>query len=88
MKLGTLNCRGLKFDLKERQLCTDLETYNLDFLAVQETHRSDIGNIRLESLKQRKYRFFQSGVAVNKGRINAGVGILVSDNDLECTLHQ
>ena len=33
-----LNCRGLKSDHKLTQLANDFQNYNLEYLAIQETH--------------------------------------------------
>ena len=31
LKCGTLNCRGIKNDLKQKQIATDMEEYGIDF---------------------------------------------------------
>ena len=84
-KLGSLNCRGINYNLKELQLATDFENYKLDFLAVQETHIKEQKILSIESLKGRKYTLYNSGQDINSNQRNfTGVGIITREN-FNCT---
>ena len=38
LRIGSLNVRGLRNELKQRLVATDLEKYNINVLLIQETH--------------------------------------------------
>ena len=52
IKIGSLNCRGLRYNVKETQIATDFKTYKLDILAVQETHIKDTSVNKLNLWKE------------------------------------
>jgi len=83
LRCGTLNCRGIGNDLKQKQLATDMEDYNLDILCIQETHIQGQDVVTIESLNKNRnrYKLYNSGSNLDK---KAGVGIIVREN-FECT---
>ena len=82
LRCGTLNCRGIGNDLKQKQLATDMEDYNLD-ICIQETHIQGQDVVTIESLNKNRnrYKLYNSGSNFDK---KAGVGIVVREN-FECT---
>ena len=75
IKIGSLYCRGLRYNLKETQIATDFKTYKLDILAVQETHIKDTSVKQIKPLKGSLLNFYSSG---NSHR--TGVGIITDQN--------
>ena len=72
LKIGTLNCRGLtKFDKKE-ELVRDINKYNIDILAVQETKIKGISE--LEQINN--YTFYKAEC----DNSYHGVGFIVKNN--------
>ncbi len=79
LRVGTFNCRGLKQEIKKKNILTDLECYKLDVLALQETHLKGSGVTTLTSNNGKQYDFYYGGVEeTRKGKINGGVGIIIS----------
>jgi len=87
LNIGTLNCNGINYNLKETMLGTDFENYKLDVLSLQETHLKGNGIKDIYSVKGRKYILYYSGIDENsKERNFSGVGILVRE-DADTTFH-
>ena len=38
LRVGTLNVRGLRQEIKRTNIASDIEKYKLDILLIQETH--------------------------------------------------
>lgn len=74
-RFGSLNCRGLKDAMKKHQVAEDAHRYNIEMLAIQETHTTtnDVEILRTMNNKQ-SYILYHSG---REGERRAGVGILV-----------
>ena len=43
LRIGTLNVRGLKTEIKLNNIAADMESFKIDALAVQETHMAGNG---------------------------------------------
>ena len=83
LRVGTFNCRGIKQELKKKNILHDLECYKLDILTLQETHLKGTGVISITTNSGKQYDFYYGGIDENtKGRINGGVGIII-DKDLK-----
>ena len=72
MKIGTFNVRGLLDKQKLEDLTEDLESYDLDILAVQETHIRGTHKIALGN----KYTLYNTGSIEHSYH---GVGIIVKN---------
>ena len=73
MKIATWNLRGLIEDQKQHSLLKDLISYNLDIVAVQETHLRGTQKIELGN----KYTFYNTGPTDHS---HHGVGIIVKNS--------
>ena len=67
--LGTFNVRGLTSEIKKEQLCTDIESYHLDLVCLQETK---IANGADMTIKQHRLLCFESNSR------HYGCGFLIS----------
>jgi len=83
-KIRSLNCRGLKMELKCRQLATDMDDYKMDILCIQETHLRENDIFVIISFNNKRYCLqFRTESTKTKFR---GVGIVVEQN-LDCTFN-
>ena len=75
MHFGSLNCRGAQKPAKKSQIADDMHSYNIQMLALQETHiaENQVENITTSDGKQH-YTKYYSG---KQGQTRAGVGIVV-----------
>ncbi|XP_033112252.1 uncharacterized protein LOC117113116 [Anneissia japonica] len=74
LAVGTLNVRGIRSHLKQKDLALDLERYNVQILGVQETHLQGTGVIDLPCSGNLKYVLFYTGSDNNS---HHGVGIAI-----------
>ena len=75
LKTGTLNVRGIRSDENKENLANDMIKYDLQILAIQETHLSGTGTISIKTTdKMKTYDLFYTGTKENK---HHGVGIVV-----------
>ena len=89
IKIGTLNCRGLKCEykgiVKKHHIAEDMKSYNLDILAIQETHVNTDEPETIKSLDGKsQYMLYHSYVdsqkTNGKGQVErAGVAIAVRE---------
>src|SRR5437899_1121772 len=79
LRIGTLNVRGLRNELKRTTIASDIEKYKLDILLIQETHIKNTEIFEIKSNKNSKYIVYNSG-----GGSFRGVGI-ITRSDLECS---
>ena len=75
-KVGTFNCRGLRTDIKQKQLANDVRAYHLDALAVTETHLAAEGIKQIKSTNGHIYNFYNAGITDNNRSVG-GVGIVI-----------
>jgi len=81
LKIGTLNCRGINYQLKETMIATDFEEYKIDILTLQETHIRGTGVKEISTIKGKKYTLHYSGLSeTSKEKNFSGVGIIIKDN--------
>ena len=74
-RIGSFNCQGLATSMvKLRTLADDFEKYNLNTLAIQETHIQGYGTKILKSSTNKEYLLYYSG---SKETSENGVGIIL-----------
>ena len=78
LKIGSLNARGITYDLKEKQIGTDFDSYKLDLLAVQETHLKGNGILSINNINcSKEFKLHYSGIPIDSKEKNFhGVGII------------
>ena len=76
ISIGTLNCRGIRGELKQKQLAGDIRRYKLQIVAIQETHLQATGAFEISDGTNR-YEVFYTGA--NENRYH-GVGIIADKN--------
>ena len=78
-RIGTLNCRGLKTSItKPNQLADDMKQYQLDMMAIQETHLDQTDTDTITTTDGTStYTLHLSG---KEGERRTGVGIVVRRN--------
>ena len=75
MRIATWNLRGINDPRKQQDLANDLEKYEIDLLAVQETHFRKTGELNLpQAEKKSEYTLHFTGP---KDSSRHGVGIVV-----------
>ena len=74
IKVGSLNVRGLKQNVKENQLADNMRRYDLDILAIQETHLTGTGVKEIKTSDGRQaYDLFYTG---SDTQSHHGIGII------------
>ena len=80
LKIGTLNCRGLRDVEKQTDLAKDLESYDLDILCLQETHLEGSGTLNIKTSKNESYDFMFSGSNSDNSKNSwSGVAIVIKE---------
>lgn len=82
MMFGSLNCRGGKTEIKKSHLADDMYAYDLEMLAVQETHTTTEGPETIET-SDRKSKYILH-ISDKEGMSRAAVGIIVKSSAKEC----
>lgn len=78
LKIGTLNCRGLKSETKRHHIAEDIRSYNMDILALQETHMGDEPPEEISTIDGREtFMVYHSAKDANDARTRAGTAIVV-----------
>ena len=78
LKVGSLNCRGLKGEggkTKRIHLAEDMQKYKLDILAIQETHTEGIDPEEIKTSDNKSIYMIYHSTATEKNR--AGTAIIV-----------
>ena len=76
LAIGTINCRGIRGELKQKQLVGDITRYKVQILALQETHLQGTGTFEVSD-GNNTYEIFYTGADDNRYH---GVGIAADKN--------
>lgn len=80
LRIGTFNCRGgLKSELKKIQIADDMDQYNMDVMALQETHIKEADIIKIKSRNGNNYQIYNAGES-HDGRCYGGVGFVFRED--------
>ena len=77
INIGTLNVRGLQTEQSKEDLANDMDKYNIQILAVQETHLKGTGTITIRSSNRKTYKLYYTSKEDNNYH---GVGIVISND--------
>ena len=81
LNIGTLNVQGCREEHDQQNIFEDASKYNLQVLAITETHTTEEGSrkVTVESEGKRKtYNVYHSGI--QSDNVYAGVGFVIDDS--------